>query len=90
MAEAVSIKSAAAQRRALRHCVIPVNSRRSEAEYDMTVNIAVHIIIIITNFRWRYGVDHRQTANKVHCVTMAVHKPFQKYDSSQYWVSRSS
>ena len=47
MAEAVSIKSPAARRRAMRQCVIQVNSRSSATDYDSTINNVVSIIIII-------------------------------------------
>ena len=48
MAEAVTIKSVAARRRALRHCVMRVNSRNDCGRYKYD-----HIIIIIA-IKWTF------------------------------------
>ena len=48
MTEAVSAKSAAARRSALRHCVIRVNSQSAVTAFNSALNIFVCVIIFIT------------------------------------------
>ena len=48
--EAISIKSAAARHRELRHCVIQVNSRIDVVHEDITINMIIGLFIIIIVF----------------------------------------
>ena len=58
MAEAVSIKSAAAWPRALRHCVIRVNSGTAATAYDSTTK---YIIYKIKNIVEEFGPSDSDT-----------------------------
>ena len=80
-AEAVSIKSAAARRRALLQYVIRVNSRSAATAYDSTINVVVCIFIIITTKR-------NSEVNKA--LTCSIEPIQSRMDSEDEAVSSSS
>ena len=47
MTEAVSIKSAAARRHAMRHCVMRVNSQNAANAHDSALDIVIDIIYLL-------------------------------------------
>ena len=71
-AKAISIKSAAARRHALHHCVIRVNSRNDPGHDDSTLNIAIVLIYYIYNNNYYYWLIVTHWARLQLTLTLSV------------------